>query len=152
MWFLWFTPRLPTSPISSSVITISANTIQEPRLHPARIILDFPTAPINARQPSTTKILDKRTTWILVKWHNSNLLRSQTSISDHLLKSLILNQRILIPCQSNRTSNKHYNQRNDSDPRPTSKSQHIILPESIKPTNPALDMNCLALSIVKHRA
>ena len=45
------------------------------RLHPARIILNFgsylispliPSIPINARQPSTTKILDKRTTWILV--------------------------------------------------------------------------------------
>ena len=93
MWFLWFTPRLPTSPISSSVITISANTIQEPRLHPARIILNFTTNPINTNQCSGNhrriKILDKRTTWILVKWHNSNMLRSQTSISDRLLKSII---------------------------------------------------------------
>lgn len=71
----WFTPRLPTSPISSSVITISAlkttnNTIQvrdftQPDHLISPLIPSIP-IPINAQQPSTTKILDKRTTWILV--------------------------------------------------------------------------------------
>ena len=111
------------------------------------VILNFTTNPINTNQCSgnhpPTKILDKRTTWILVKWHNSNMLRSQTSISDRLLKSLILSTNdLLIPYPiESWSSNKHDNQREWPSPRPPVNHK----PDSIRIPTPASDTNHLAL-------
>ena len=132
------------------------NTIQEPRLHSARIILDFTTDPINTNQYSgnhpPTKILDKRTTWITSQMTQ---FKPATIANLHLwppIKIAYAQPTNLDPLSIESNIEQTWQPKNDPDPRPTSKSQHIILPESIKPTNSALDTNCLALSIVKHRA
>lgn len=127
-------------------------------LHPARPYLISPLIPsipipINAQQPSTTKILDKRTTWILV---NNTIQtcydRKPTSWPSIKIAYVQPTNLDPLPIESNIKHRINMTTKNDPTPRPTSKSQHIILPESIKPTNPALDTNRLALSIVKHRA
>lgn len=94
MWFPFDSHHdYPHLQFQFAVITISAIPIKNRDFTQPGVILDFTTDPINTNQYSSnhppTKILDKRTTWILVKWHNSNLLRSQTYSPDRLLKSII---------------------------------------------------------------
>lgn len=123
------------------------NTIQ---VHdsPSPTIINFTTNPINTNQCSgnhpPTKILDKRTTWILVNntiqtcydrkptsWPPIKIAYAQPTNLDPL------------PIGSNIEQTLQ-----PTSPRPTSKSQ-----ARFDQTNkPSLDTNHLALSIVKHRA
>ena len=139
-----------------AVITISAIPFKNRDFTQPGVILDFTTDPINTNQYSgnhpPTKILDKRTTWILVKWHNSNLLRSQTSISDHLLKSLILstNESWSPVNRIEHRTNMTTKGMTQTHVPPVNHTHHP--PVAIRIPTPASTRITLPLSIVKHRA
>lgn len=125
-------------------------------LHPARPYLISPLIPsipipINAQQPSTTKILDKRTTWILVN-NTIQTCYDRKPTSWPPIKIAYTQPTNLDPLPIESNIEQTWQPKMTQTHVPPVNHTHIILPESIKPTNPALDTNHLALSIVKHRA
>lgn len=118
------------------------------------VILDFTTDPINTNQCSgnhpPTKILDKRSN---VNPSQMTQFKPATIANLHLWPPIKIDHcstnDLLIPCQLNRTSDQTWQPKNDSAPRPTSKSQHISLPKSIRIPTPALgyESPCLWASL-----